>query len=159
MTSTADTAPDFVFAAIKGGEIRLSDLRGGPVLVVNTASMCGLTPQYAGMQALDDLLGPRGTVLAVPSDDFAQEYGTEDEVAGFCEMTFGLKLPMTKIQHVAKGAVHPFYAWVKGSTGFVPDWNFAKVLIGPDGQIAGTFAATLDPMSDEVRGAVLALAG
>jgi glutathione peroxidase len=154
----ADSAtPDFTFPAIKGGEFKLGDWRGGPVLVVNTASMCGLTPQYAGMQALADLIGTRGVVLAVPSDDFAQEYGTEDEVASFCEMTFALKLPMTKIQAVAKGAVHPFYAWVRDTSGFVPDWNFSKVLIGPDGSIAATFASELDPMSDAVRGAVLGL--
>ena len=157
MTTSNPSAPEFVFRALKGGEIRLADLRGGPVLVVNTASMCGFTAQYAGMQALADLLGPRGTVLAVPSDDFAQEYGTEDEVAGFCEMTFGLKLPMTKIESVAKGAVHPFYAWVRDTTGFVPDWNFNKVLIGPDGQIAATFGSDPEPMGDEIKGAVLAL--
>ena len=74
-------APDFVFPSIKGGDFRLGDWRGKPVLVVNTASMCGFTPQYAGMQALADLLGPRGVVLAVPSDDFEQEYGSEAEVA------------------------------------------------------------------------------
>lgn len=157
MANTANAAPEFVFPSIKGGEIRLNDWRGGPVLVVNTASMCGFTPQYAGMQALADLLGPRGKVLAVPSDDFAQEYGTEDEVAGFCEMSFGLKLPMTKIQHVAKGAVHPFYAWVRETSGFVPEWNFNKVLIGPDGRIAATFGSDPDPMGDEIKGAVLGL--
>lgn len=149
--------PSFTFRGIKGGEIRLEDLRGGLVLVVNTASMCGLTPQYADLQQLADLMGPRGTVLAVPSNDFAQEYDSEDEVAEFCDMNFRLKLPMTAIQHVAKGAVHPFYAWVRDTSGFVPDWNFAKVLIGPEGEIAATFKAQTEPMSDEVKGAVTAL--
>jgi glutathione peroxidase len=157
MATTAQTEPDFVFPSIKGGDFRLSDWRGKPVLVINTASMCGYTKQYAGMQSLADLLGPRGIVLAVPSDDFAQEYSSEDEVAGFCEMTFGLKLPMTRIEHVAKGDVHPFYAWVRDTAGFVPDWNFNKVLIGPDGSIAATFGSEPDPMDDEIKGAVLGL--
>lgn len=155
-TATPD-APDFVFPSIKGGDIKLSDWRGKPVLVVNTASMCGFTHQYAGMQSLADLLGTQGLVLAVPSEDFEQEYGSEAEVASFCEMTFGLKLPMTKIAHVAKGEVHPFFAWLRDTQGFVPDWNFNKVLIGPDGNFVAAFGSDPDPMDDEIKGAVLGL--
>ena len=155
MTKPASAAPDFTFPSIKGGEIKLSDWRGKPVLVVNTASMCGFTKQYAGMQSLADLLGDRGVVLAVPSEDFEQEYASEAEVANFCKMNFGLSLPMTRIEHVAKGEVHPFFAWLKDTQGFVPDWNFNKVLIGPDGKVVATYGSDPDPMGDEIKNAVL----
>ena len=157
MPQPAPAAPDFTFPAIRGGDFKLSDWRGKPVLVVNTASMCGFTRQYAGMQSLADLLGTRGVVLAVPSEDFEQEYASEAEVADFCEMNFGLKLPMTRIEHVAKGKVHPFFAWLRDTQGFVPDWNFNKVLIGPDGQVVATYGSDPDPMGDEIKGAVLGL--
>ena len=139
---------DFTFPSIDGGDYRLSDWRGKPVLVANTASMCGFTPQYADLQALQDHLGDRGVVLAVPSDDFNQEYGTEAQVKEFCELNYSLTLPMTTIQHVAKDPVHPFFAWVKAETGFVPGWNFNKVLIAPDGSIAGSWGSMAGPMGE-----------
>jgi glutathione peroxidase len=151
-------APGFTFPSIDGGDYRTQDWRGKPVLVVNTASMCGFTPQYAGMQKLQDHLGDKGIVLAVPSDDFNQELATEAEVKSFCALNYGLTLPLTTIQHVAKAPVHPFYAWVKGQTGFVPGWNFNKVLLGPDGQIVATWGSLTDPMADAIRGRMEALA-
>lgn len=154
----ASGAPGFTFASIDGGDYRTEDWRGKPVLVVNTASMCGFTPQYAGMQKLQDHLGDKGVVLAVPSDDFNQELATEAEVKDFCALNYGLTLPMTTIQHVAKGEVHPFYAWVKQERGFVPGWNFNKVLLGPDGQIVETWGSLTDPMADPIRGRMEAMA-
>ncbi len=154
----AAQAPRFSFASIDGGRIDLAAWRGRPVLVVNTASRCGFTPQYDGMQALWEDYRDRGLmVLAVPSDDFRQELSSEAEVKEFCEVNFGLDFPMTEITHVRGRRAHPFYAWVAETAGFRPRWNFNKVLIGPDGAVAGTWGATTAPTSREIRGAIEAM--
>ncbi|MCB1340099.1 MAG: glutathione peroxidase [Pseudooceanicola sp.] len=136
------------FPSIDGGTLSLDDWRGQPVLVVNTASQCGFTPQYEGLQALSDTYGPRGlVVLAVPSDDFNQELGSAAEVKEFCELTYGIDLPMTDITQVRGPEAHPFYKAVKAETGFEPGWNFNKVLIGPDGAVVGTWGSSVQPQS------------
>jgi len=140
------TAYAFSFPALAGGDIRLADHAGRPLLVVNTASLCGYTPQYTDLQALSDLYGDKAVVLAVPSNDFNQELASEAEVKEFCALNYDLTLPMTTIQHVAKGAVHPFYAWVRDSQGFEPGWNFNKVLIGPDGAFVQAWGSNAKPM-------------
>lgn len=136
------------FASIDGGTIALEDWRGQPVLVVNTASRCAYTNQYDGLQALYDRYKSRGlVVLAVPSDDFRQELGSSDEVKEFCEMNFDLTLPMTQITPVRGGNAHPFFKAVQAGTGFVPRWNFNKILIGPDGQVVQTWGSGTRPNS------------
>lgn len=141
-------APGFTFANIDGGTIDLTDWKGQPVLVVNTASRCGFTPQYDGLQALYDAYRDKGlVVLAVPSNDFRQELKTAGAVKEFCDANFGLTLPMADITHVKGARAHDFYKWVKAQTGFEPSWNFNKVLIAPDGSVAGTWGATTRPMS------------
>ena len=147
----AETAGAFVFDSIDGGSIALSDWAGQPVLVVNTASRCGFTPQYAGLQALHDDYAARGlVVLAVPSNDFRQELSSEAEVAEFCELNYDITLPMTTITPVTGADAHPFYKWVSRSAGFKPGWNFNKVLIGPDGDVAATFGAPVKPRSGRI---------
>lgn len=146
MAQAADAAPSFTFTSIDGGSYDTAQWRGKPVLVVNTASMCGYTPQYTDLQALSDHYGDKAVVLAVPSDDFNQELASDAEVKEFCELNYSLTLPMTTIAHVAKGQVDPFYAWVKDSQGFVPGWNFNKVLIGPDGQFVKGWGSNAKPM-------------
>jgi glutathione peroxidase len=142
---------DAPFGNIDGGEIRLSDWAGQPVLVVNTASRCGFTPQYDGLQALYDQYRDRGlVVLAVPSDDFRQELSSEAAVKEFCEVNFGLDIPMTTITSVRGDAAHSFYASVLAETGFAPTWNFNKVLIAPDGRVAGTWGSTTRPTSGQI---------
>ncbi|EAQ24456.1 glutathione peroxidase [Roseovarius sp. 217] len=149
------TAP---FGNIDGGEIRLSDWSGQPVLVVNTASRCGFTPQYDGLQTLYDRYRDRGlVVLAVPSDDFRQELSSEAEVKEFCEVNFGLDLPMTTITSVSGNAAHPFYASLRTETGFAPSWNFNKVLIAPDGRVIGTWGSTTRPTSGQITQKIEAL--
>ena len=149
---------DAVFANIDGGELALSDWAGRPVLVVNTASRCGFTNQYRGLQALYDSYRAQGlVVLAVPSDDFRQELGSAEEVKEFCELTYGLDLPMTDISSVRGGAAHPFYQAVKAETGFEPGWNFNKVLIGPDGRVEGTWGSAVRPQSAQIVNAIRAL--
>lgn len=139
------------FENIDGGTLRLSDWADHPVLVVNTASRCGFTPQYDGLQTLYDRYRDRGlVVLAVPSDDFRQELGTEAEVKEFCEVNFGLDIPMTTITTVKGPDAHPFYASLARETGFAPAWNFNKILITPDGRVAGTWGSMTRPTSGQI---------
>ena len=144
-------SPEFRFPSIDGGTYQMSAWAGQPVLVVNTASRCGFTPQYDGLQALYDRYRDRGLiVLAVPSQDFRQELSSAAEVKEFCEVNFGLDIPMTTITPVTGGAAHPFYKWVQREAGFTPRWNFNKVLIGPDGAVAGTWGSVTKPQSPAI---------
>lgn len=148
-------ASEFRFESIDGGQIDLADWRGKPVLVVNTASRCGFTSQYDALQELHERFGPQGLlVLAVPSNDFRQELATEEEVKGFCDVNFGLTLPMTTITSVKGAQAHPFYKWVAQTDGFVPGWNFNKILIGPDGDVLETWGSPVRPTSGKVVGRI-----
>jgi len=143
------------FASIDGGFLNMSDWTGQPVLVVNTASQCAYTGQYEDLQTLYDTYRAAGlVVLAVPSDDFRQELGTGAEVKEFCEMAFGLDMPMADITSVRGRDAHPFYARVRTETGFVPRWNFNKVLIGADGSVIETWGARTGPLARSVTDAV-----
>lgn len=154
----AGPAVAFEFASIDGGELDLDAWRGRPVLVVNTASLCGFTPQYDGLQALYDRYREAGlVVLAVPSDDFRQELASGDEVKEFCALNFALTLPMTEITHVKGAKAHPFYRWLADSEGFVPSWNFNKVLLAPDGTVAETWGSRTEPTSKAITGRIEAL--
>lgn len=148
----------FTFESIDGGQLALDDWAGRPVLVVNSASRCGFTPQYEGLQALYDVYRDRGlVVLAVPSNDFRQELATDEAVKDFCATTFDLSLPMSEITHVRGAQAHPFYRWVKQQTGFEPSWNFNKILLAPDGKVVATWGSFARPQSDQIRGAIEAL--
>lgn len=155
----ARAADGFVFDNIDGGQHALDDWRGRPVLVVNTASLCGFAHQYDELQALQDRYGDRLVVLAVPSDDFRQELASEAEVKDYCEANFNLTLRMTGITHVKGAAAHPFYRWLAQDHGFVPGWNFNKVLIGPDGQPRGFWGAPVRPGSAPMIAAIEAALG
>ena len=149
-TAQAGTAGG-TFPSIDGGTLALEDWRGQPVLVVNTASRCGFTPQYEALQRLYETYAARGlVVLAVPSDDFNQELGSAAEVKQFCELNYGITLPMTDITHVRGAEAHPFYKAVKAETGFEPGWNFNKILIGPDGTVMGTWGSVTAPDSKPI---------
>jgi glutathione peroxidase len=151
-------AQEFTFPSIDGGTIALSDWAGRPVLVVNTASLCAFTPQYEGLQALYDAYRDRGlVVLAVPSDTFRQELDSAGEVQELCELTYGIDMPMTDITDVRGGAAHPFYRWLAREHGVVPAWNFAKVLIGPDGGYVADWGPTVPPGSRDITGKIEAL--
>jgi glutathione peroxidase len=156
-SAPASGADMFRFASIDGGTIDLRDWRGKPVLVVNTASLCGFAGQFDAMQALHERFGDKALILAVPSDDFNQELADEAAVKDYCAVTFDLTLPMTEITHVKGTDAHPFYAWLREETGFVPGWNFNKVLIAPDGSIAGTFGAPVKPEGPQIAGRIEAM--
>jgi glutathione peroxidase len=150
---------DFRFGSIDGGEIGFSDW-DGPVLVVNTASLCGFAAQFTDLQALYDTYRGAGlTVLAVPSDDFRQELSTEAEVKEYCEMTFGIDMPMTVITPVLGEGAHPFWRWLQEEHDFAPGWNFNKVLIGADGAVLGTWGAQPNPTGAAITGVVEAALG
>ena len=154
----AHAAPaDFTFPSIDGGEIDLRDWRGQPILVVNTASRCGYTPQYNGLQTLYETYRDQGLViLAIPSNDFRQELGTNEAVKDFCEVNFDLDFPMTTITSVRGDAAHPFYKWLASEAQFTPGWNFNKVLIDPEGNVAATFGSNVRPLSPPVITAISA---
>ncbi|PZQ97194.1 MAG: glutathione peroxidase [Cereibacter sphaeroides] len=141
----------FSFQGIEGGTIDLDGFAGKPVLVVNTASLCGFANQFDDMQDLQDRYGPRGlVVLAVPSNDFRQELADEAAVKSYCAVNFDLTLPMTAITPVLGEHAHPFYAWLKSEHGFAPGWNFNKVLLGPDGEVVATWGSITSPTSEAI---------
>jgi glutathione peroxidase len=128
----------------------LCQYAGKVVLVVNTASFCGFTPQYKDLEALHDRYRERGlVVLGFPSNDFgAQEPGSNKEIADFCENTFGVRFPMFAKTRVAASAgkeVDPLYAELRARTGQAPKWNFHKYLIGRDGHTVQSFGSTTSP--------------
>ncbi|NAZ36675.1 glutathione peroxidase [Rubellimicrobium sp. CFH 75288] len=146
---------EFRFGSIDGGEMGFADWAGRPVLLANTASLCGYTWQYAQLQALFDAYGPRGlVVVAIPSNSFNQELGSDREVRDFCQLNYGLDLPITTVTPVRGPDAHPFYAWLREETGFVPRWNFNKVLIGRDGSVLGTWGSAERPTGRAITAAV-----
>ena len=154
---------DFTFTAIEGHELDLDAYRGQAVLLVNTASFCGFTYQYDGLQALWDGYREAGLlVLGVPSDDFNQEPGDEAEIKDFCEVNFGLNFPMTKKQTVKGPGAHPVYRWTAEMLGREgqPRWNFHKILFDRSGQPVAGFNSSVEPQSERMIEAVeAALAG
>jgi len=139
----------FEFAGLDGGKLPLAAWRGKPVLVVNTASYCGYTPQYRDLEALWRQYRDKGlVVLGVPSNDFGeQEPGTAAEIKAFCESRYEVDFPLTEKYRVVGGAAHPFYRWVAETLGegAAPRWNFHKYLVGPDGQLAGAWPSQVRP--------------
>jgi glutathione peroxidase len=157
-------AHDFQFRTIEGDPLPLADFAGKVMLVVNTASYCGLTPQYAGLQALHLLYRDRGlVVLGVPCNDFgAQEPNAEPEISRFCTTRFGVEFPLTAKEPVIGPYAHPFYRWVAAELGegAAPKWNFHKYLVGRDGELAGTYGSRTAPDAPElVAGIEEALGG
>ncbi|MFF8569477.1 glutathione peroxidase [Streptomyces albidoflavus] len=155
---------DVEIDALTGGSADLAQYRGSAVLVVNVASRCGLTPQYAGLEKLHQRYAERGfTVLGVPCNQFmGQEPGTAEEIATFCSATYGTSFPMTEKTDVNGADRHPLYTGLVGTTdaeGHTGDirWNFEKFLIAPDGTVAARFAPQTEPEAEEIAAAVEAV--
>jgi glutathione peroxidase len=153
---------DFSATSIDGQDVDLSAYAGQVVLVVNTASQCGFTPQYAGLQRLHEQYGEQGfTVLGFPCDQFGnQEPGDDAEISDFCERSFGVTFPLfSKIEVNGDGA-HPLYKWLReqkgGVLGNTIKWNFTKYLIGRDGQVIDRYAPTTKPekITDDIEKAL-----
>lgn len=150
------TAYSFTFPGLHGGEIRLADYAGKPLMVVNTASFCGYASQFDSIQALYERLRPRGFgVVAVPSNDFGgQEPGGPSETAEVAH-SHGVGYPMAAKQKVTGPNAHPFYRWAAAERPReTPQWNFHKYLIGTDGMIAAVFPTSVDPRDSRLVAAI-----
>jgi glutathione peroxidase len=151
------TAYAFSFPALAGGDIRLAEFAGRPLLVVNTASLCGYTPQYAGLQELWTEFHDRGLmIIGVPSNDFGgQEPGGATEIAETAQHQYGVTFPIAAKAAVKGPGAHPFYKWAaEARPKDVPHWNFHKYLIGHEGYIAEVFASTIEPGDTRVKTAI-----
>lgn len=159
--SSENTIYQFKVPGLKSGEeVDFAAFKGKKILVVNTASQCGLTPHYAGLQELHEEFKDKVTVVGMPSNDFGgQEPGTHDEIATFCETNFGVTFPMTE-KVVTKGDdAHPVYQWLtdRSKNGVLDaevEWNFHKFLIDEEGRLTHSFAATTAPASEEILDAL-----
>ena len=142
---------DFSIESISGEEIKLSEYRDKVVLLVNTASKCGFTPQYSGLQKIYERYKEDGLiVLGVPTNDFNQELSKDEEVKQFCEIRYGVEFPMSSIQKIKGEAAHPIYKWIGANVSVIgqPRWNFHKYLIGKDGSIINWFSSMTSPTSE-----------
>jgi glutathione peroxidase len=151
-------AHDCSFTRIDGEALPLAGLEGKVLLVVNTASECGFTPQYADLQRLWEQYRDRGlVVLGVPSNDFgAQEPGEEPAIAQFCSERYAVDFPMTGKVKVIGGDAHPFYRWIAETLGedAAPRWNFHKYLVDADGELVAMWPSKVEPLSEEVLEAI-----
>ena len=147
----------FSFPALSGDDIRLAAFTGKPLLVVNTASLCGYTPQYAGLQEIWSEFRERGlTVIGVPSNDFGgQEPGGTSEITETAHHQYGVTFPIAAKATVIGARAHPFYKWAADARPKdVPRWNFHKYLIGRDGYIAEVFASNIEPTDTRIKTAI-----
>jgi glutathione peroxidase len=152
------TAYAFSFAGLAGSDIRLADHAGKPILIVNTASLCGYTPQFTGLQQLWSRFRDRGLlIVGVPSNDFGgQEPGDAHQISQTAEKEYGVKFPMAAKANVRGPEQHPFYRWAAAERPLeTPRWNFHKYLIGRDGRIAAVFATAVEPMDARIANAIV----
>ena len=152
------TAHDFTLTSLQGEPLPLRRFDGRPLLIVNTASKCGFTPQYAGLQALWQEREADGlAVIGVPSNDFGgQEPGSADEIGAFCSRNYGVSFPMTEKLHVRGPEMHPLFGWLGREGGVLsrPRWNFFKYVIGRDGRLLDWFTSVAAPNGARLRRAV-----
>jgi glutathione peroxidase len=153
------TVYDFSFAPLTGDQLlALSQFKGKVLLIVNTASKCGFTPQYDGLEKLYETYKDRGLVIiGVPSNDFGkQEPGSDDEIAHFCKLNYGVSFPMASKVDVIGANAHPFYLWAKDTFGLigVPKWNFHKYLVNRQGKLVDYFHSTTTPDNKRLTEAI-----
>lgn len=159
ISAEAQSAYDFTFTKLmEAGPLPLSAFKGKVVLVVNTASECGFTGQYAGLEKLYETYKDQGlVVVGVPSNDFGgQEPGSNKQIAEFCQLNYGVSFPMAGKEAVSGAQAHPFYKWAKAELGFgtAPKWNFHKYVISRDGKLVDYFNSTTAPDSPRLIKAV-----
>lgn len=151
----AENAYAFSFGSLMSDKpLALSDYKDKVILVVNTASECGFTPQYKDLEALYQKFKDKGLVIVgVPSNDFGkQEPGTSDQIAKFCEINYGVTFPMAKKEVVSGKDAAPFYQWAKAKLGALsaPKWNFSKYLINRKGEVVEYYISTTKPMDEKI---------
>ena len=149
------SAYDFAFETLAGNQsLPLSQFKGSVILIVNTASKCGFTPQYQALEALYQQCKTKGLVIiGVPCDDFGhQEPGSSEDIANFCQINYGVSFPMTQKVHAKGPNTHPFYEWAKKTLGFGsgPKWNFHKYLVDREGHLVDYFHTFTKPLSKRV---------
>lgn len=157
--ASSKNAYDFSFKTLMGEKpMPLSQYKGKVILIVNTASNCGLTSQYAGLEKLYETYKNRGlVVIGVPSNDFGgQEPGNNKEISNFCKLNYGVTFPMTAKEIVTGDKAHPFYVWAKSELGFgtAPKWNFHKYLVNRHGKLVDYFNSTTSPEAPRLVSAV-----
>lgn len=151
---------DFEFKTLQGEDVILSNYKGRKMLIVNTASECGYTPQYKELQQLYDKHGDKLVVLGFPANNFGgQEPGSNQEIATFCEKNYGVTFPVFEKISVAGKDMHPLYQYLStkemnGVTDEKPNWNFCKYLIDEEGKVQAFFNSKVTPMSNEMLTAI-----
>ena len=150
----AAACPDLLnqrYTSLQGKPVNLCDFAGRPVLVVNTASKCGYTPQFEKLEAMHNRYRGRGlVVLGFPSNDFNQELATNREIAEFCKLTYFVEFPMIEKGSVTGSGANDFFKQLAAATGSAPQWNFHKYLIAPDGKTVYSFGTRVEPDSREI---------
>ena len=158
MAASAQTLHDFALIGIDGKPMPLQQFAGKVVLLVNTASECGYTPQYEGLEKLWETYKDKSFVIVgVPSNDFGgQEPGKAEEIATFCKINYGVTFPLADKTVVSGEGADPVYVWAGSQAGMVgkPKWNFHKYLFGKDGKFIDWFSTPTEPMSDKIVKAV-----
>lgn len=142
---------DFKIKSLNGEVIDFSKYKGKNLLIVNTASKCGYTYQYADLEKLHDQLGDKVEILGFPANNFLwQEPGSNEEIAAFCEKNYGVEFQMFEKISVKGKDKHPLYKWLEAKSGKSPSWNFNKYVINKDGEITGFFPAKVSPLDNEI---------
>lgn len=142
---------DLTLKGLDGEEISLSQYKGKKLLIVNTASRCGKTPQYTGLEKLHELHKDKVTVLGFPANNFLwQEPGTNAEIAEFCKQNYGVQFQMFEKISVKGSDQHPLYQWLQSKTGEKPDWNFSKYLVNEDGTEVLFFKSSVQPLDQRI---------
>ena len=145
---------DFKISSLDGKSVDFSAYKGRTLLIVNTASKCGYTPQYDELQKLHEQFGNKITILGFPANNFGgQEPGTNLQIAEFCQKNYGVSFQMFEKISVKGADQHPLYAWLKEKTGQEPGWNFCKYLVKPDGTVT-FFKSSVSPLDVQITGAL-----
>ncbi len=142
---------DFKVKSLDGKDVELSQYKGKYMLIVNTASKCGYTPQYADLEKLHEQFGEKVAVLGFPANNFLwQEPGSSVEIAAFCERNYGVKFQMFEKVSVKGSDKAPLYKWLEAKTGETPSWNFCKYLISPQGEVLGFYPSKVKPLDKQI---------
>jgi glutathione peroxidase len=146
---------DFKVRSLEGQEIDFSQYKGKNLLIVNTASHCGFTPQLADLEKLHEQYGDKVAVLGFPANNFLwQEPGDNNEIASFCQRNYGVKFQMFEKISVKGKDKHPLYKWLEAKSGKTPTWNFCKYLVDPNGNVVDFYPSKVNPLSKEIIDAI-----
>ena len=155
VTTTGQSIYDFKINSLEGEEIDFAKYKGKNLLIVNVASRCGSTPQYADLEKLHEEFGDQVVVLGFPANNFgSQEPGSNLEIAEFCQKNYGVKFQMFEKISVKGEDQHPLYQWLKEKTGQEPTWNFCKYLIDEKGKVMKFFPSKVKPLGPEIISAI-----